>query len=125
LDIDIKKILTRLCEYWEAPTYKALAPKLDVAESTPSSWVTKSHIPFKECLMTVEKFGCSLDELVFGIKREALNDQALISSIQVGMEQAYELELIEKADDKAAKALAILAVKAYKKKTRSDEGGAS
>ncbi|MFT4927307.1 MAG: hypothetical protein ACI8WB_003413 [Phenylobacterium sp.] len=119
MNSDVRQILGRLCDYWGASSYKDLAHKLDIGESTPSSWVTKNHIPFNECLMTVEKYECSLDELVFGIKRESINDQAMISAVKEGLEDAHELELVPQLDAKSSGALAILTLKAYKRNTKS------
>ena len=122
MDIDVRAIIARLCVYWQVSSYKALAIKLGVGKSTPSAWITKNHIPLKECLDTVEAFGCSLDELILGIKRESVNDQTMISAIKEGLSGAYELELIPKPDAKSAQAVAILAVKAYKNKEKNKEG---
>ena len=125
MGLEVRLIIARLCTYWQVSSYKALAVKLGVGKSTPSAWITKQHIPLKECLDTVEKFGCSLDELILGIKRESVNDQTMISAIKEGLGAAYELELIPKPDAKSAQAVAILAVKAYKKKEGTDADGST
>ncbi len=118
--INSRQILDRLCALWGVSTYKELAHVLKIGESTPSSWAKTGNIPFKLCIETVEKYGCSLDELVFGKKTQTVSDQVILSAVSKGLADAQELQLIPELNDTIAGAVAILTVKAYKEKADQD-----
>jgi hypothetical protein len=121
LDVNIKRIIIRLNKYWGASSYKELAHKLEIGESTPSSWVTAGRIPIKECLATVEKFGCSLDELILGKEPAKITEEAMQMAVKKGIHIAYDLQAIPKLDPTATRVLSRLIVKEYKTDDQSDK----
>lgn len=120
--INTRNVLIRLRTLWGASSNKALAAKLGVGESTPSSWNRTGIVPFDICLKTVDKFGCSLDELIYGIKSQPVSESELLPIDRVAMVAAtanacdliHELQLIPEIDKKASRALALAIIKEYK-----------
>jgi hypothetical protein len=119
--VDARKVLERLCTLWGASSYKELAQILEIGESTPSSWAKTGNIPFKLCIDTAEKYGCSLDDLVFGKKPQTVNEEILEVAVYKGLGDACELRLIPELDNKIAGAVAILTIKAYKEEAKKGE----
>jgi hypothetical protein len=114
--INVREIVDRLCQAWHVPSFKALTAKLAVGDSTVSSWISKEKIPYKECLLTAQQRGCTMDWLIMGKQGQSLYEPSLIAAIKEGLETASEIELISEPNETAKTAIAKLAIKAYKRR---------
>lgn len=114
--LNVRHIMARLCKAWKVTTYKELAEKLTLGESTPSSWATKNQIPYAACLKTVEQCGCSFDWLLFGEQAQSLAEPALQEAVAAALKTAHELDLIDLSNEVVIKALTKLLLRECKKK---------
>ena len=115
MTVDTKAIVGRLCEAWQVKKYKDLAAKLSVGESTVSSWVNNSRIPFNECINTVSKRGCTLDWLIFGNHGQSLFELPLKEAVKSALSEACEIELIDDISPPIINSIANMALRDYKK----------
>ena len=118
--VDTKAIVSRLCEAWRVTKYKDLAVKLSVGESTVSSWVNNSRIPFNECIDTVIKRGCTLDWLIFGNHAQALFESPLKDAVKSALSEACDIELIDEISPPIINSIANMALRDYKKLAQID-----
>ena len=113
--VNTREIVGRLCEAWQVKKYKDLAAKLSVGESTVSSWVNNSRIPFNECIDTVIKRGCTLDWLIFGNHSQALFETPLQEAVKSALSEACDIELIDEISPPIINSIAKMALRDYKK----------